>query len=130
MYKKINLCLIHFISFFIILLIIPCAYSSPSNKNSYESLQKAVEKELAETQYNYGVGYDTQYSVIKNSAETIEWYKKAAGQGEAKAQYNLGWYYDTGSGIAQDSAKATEWFKKAAEQGSTRAQSALKRLAQ
>ncbi len=89
MYKKINLCLIHFTSFFILMLIIPCAYSSPSNKNSYESLQKAADRGDAKAQNSLGWCYAIGRVVAQDLSEAVEWYKKAAEQRNTRAQSAL-----------------------------------------
>jgi TPR repeat protein len=127
MYKNFNRRLMHIISFFILLLIIPCAHSDP-NKTSFAELQKAADQGNARAQYYLGMSYGTGDGFIQDSTKSAEWYKKDADQGYAGAQLLLGWYYATGNGVTKDSTKSAEWYQKAADQGNVDAQSALKRL--
>jgi TPR repeat protein len=89
MYKKFNSCLIHFISFAILMLIIPYAYSSPSDKNSYELLQKAADRGDAKAQNSLGWCYAIGRGVAQDLSEATEWFKKAAEQGNTRAQSAL-----------------------------------------
>ena len=72
MYKNFNHCLIYLTSFLIVLLIIPCAHSTPPNKISFEELQKAADQGHTEAQFNLGVSYAAGNGVTKDSTKAVE----------------------------------------------------------
>ena len=82
----------------------------------------------ADAQFDLGYMYYHGYSVPKDYAKAVKWFRLAADQGDAKAQRNLGCMYQRGQGVPKGNAKAVKWFRKAAEQGNADAQCNLGRM--
>lgn len=61
-------------------------------------------------------------SIIQNTSEAVENWRKKAKQGDATAQFNLGLMYQKGDGVAQDYAETAKWYRRSAEQGYVKAQ--------
>ena len=65
------------------------------------------------------------FTVTKDYAEALQWFRKAAEQGHDGAQFRLGIMYSGGRGVTRDDTEAVQWYRKAAEQGDAYAQYAL-----
>jgi len=83
---------------------------------------KLAEQGNTEAQFQTGLIYANQQSVIKDDKLAVDWLAKAAEQGHRAAQTKLGFMYAAGKGVAQNYSSAIYWCYKAAEQGDATAQ--------
>jgi TPR repeat protein len=84
----------------------------------------------ADAQYYMGLYYERGYSVQKDFAEAIKWYRKAAEQGHTEAQFRLGVCYYIGEGVDKSTEEAIKYCRKAAEKGHQMAKEMLEYMAQ
>lgn len=69
--------------------------------------------------------YENGWSVERDQAEAMKWYRKAAEQGNARAQAAVGTIYGQGWGVKRDDTEAAKWLRMAADQGDAEAQLTL-----
>ena len=80
-----------------------------------EKIKHAAEQGDAAAQYELAKTY-AESGLLRNTEESMRWYRKAAENGNAEAQSVLGYMYLNGEGVAKDKAMALEWLHKAAKQ--------------
>ena len=84
----------------------------------------------AGAQYYMGLYYERGYSVQKDFAEAIKWYRKAADQDQTDAQFRLGVCYYIGEGVDKSTEEAIKYCRKAAEKGHQMSKEMLEYMAQ
>lgn len=86
-----------------------------------EYINNAMENEMAEAIYYYGLLHVYGVCVEKNNEEAFKYFIKAAEKGSQKAMIKLGNWYKHGIFVKANSKEAIEWYKKAAEEFNTEA---------
>jgi TPR repeat protein len=81
--------------------------------------REAVDKNIANAQYNLGVLNHQGLGMERNLARALYWYREAAKLGHADAQYNLGIAHIEGIGTNYDPRLAAAFFERAANKGVT-----------
>ena len=94
-----------------------------------ENLRRNAEKGGAAAMYELGRHYRHGWSVKKDEAEAVKWFRLAAEHGRAYAMYDLGECYRKGTGVERNDAEAVEWYARAAAHGVKPAFSTLEELA-
>ncbi|MCR1950592.1 sel1 repeat family protein [Clostridium sp. DSM 100503] len=86
-----------------------------------EYINYAMENEMVEAIYYYGLLHVYGFGVEKNNEEAFKYFIKAAEKGSQKAMLKLGNWYKHGIFVKANSKEAIEWYKKAAEEYNTEA---------
>lgn len=86
-----------------------------------ECINYAMENDMIEAIYYYGLIHVYGVGVEKNSQEAFKYFIKAAEKGSQKAMIKLGNWYKHGIFVKANSKEAIEWYKKAAEEYNTEA---------
>jgi uncharacterized protein len=92
--------------------------------NEEELLQyitKAMDNEVTEAIYYYGLLHVYGVCVEKNNEEAFKYFIKAAEKGSEKAMIKLGNWYKHGVFVKANSKEAIIWYRKAAEKYNTEA---------
>lgn len=76
-------------------------------------------------QFNLGIDYAKGESVPKDSAASLQWFRKSAQSGFAPAQLILGVLYAEGGDVPRDDREALKWLSLAGQQGLFEAQTLL-----
>lgn len=86
-----------------------------------EYISNAMDNEMTEAIYYYGLLHVYGVGVEKNNQEAFKYFIKAAEKGSQKAMIKLGNWYKHGIFVKANSKEAIEWYKKAAEEYNTEA---------
>lgn len=76
-------------------------------------------------QFNLGIDYSKGEGLAKDSAASLQWFKKSALAGFAPAQSALGVIYSEGTNVPRDDKEALKWLTLAGQQGLFEAQKLL-----
>ncbi|GAB6168358.1 hypothetical protein JCM1393_08180 [Clostridium carnis] len=85
-------------------------------KEVLEYIEYAMENEIEEAVYYYGLLYAYGVGVTKNNEEAFKYFILAAEQGSQKAMIKLGNWYKHGIFVKANIKEAISWYKKAAKE--------------
>ncbi|MEN8435618.1 sel1 repeat family protein [Clostridium septicum] len=92
-----------------------------NEKELLEYIDIAMENDIGEAFYYYGLLYNNGIGVKKSNEEAFKYFKIAAERGCEKAMIKLGNWYKHGIYVNASAKDAIKWYKRAAEEYNTEA---------